>query len=136
MSSNDNTLAPHTPAPSTDVERASGRPASPPRVDIRETPAGTVLEADMPGLQPDDVELRLEENVLTLIGHTKPQDVGGHSLAYSEYVPGEYYRAFALSDAVDQAKIEATVTNGVLRVRLPKAEHTMPRAIPVTAAKS
>ena len=103
-----------------------------PRCDIYESKEGLVLLADMPGAAEDSVEVLFENGILTVTGHVGDPGVNDHELRTHEYRVGDYRRQFALSEAVDAAKIEASVASGVLRLELPKTEATKPRKIAVT----
>jgi len=102
------------------VERTRARLAFVPRVDIYDANDAIVLIADMPGVDETTVDLTLEKNVLSINGYVEPAQPEGYSLAYAEYRIGDYQRSFTLSNEIDQDAIEATVKNGVLRLRLPK----------------
>ena len=105
-----------------------------PAVDIFEHDETTVIMADMPGVAPDDVDVTLERQILTLRGKVKPYAPEGYRLLSSEYRVGDYIRVFTLSDEVDQAKIKAEFKNGVLRLELPRSPETQPKKISVKAA--
>lgn len=115
------------------VERTRTRRVFIPKVDIYEEGDTVYLLADMPGVNEESVDITLEKNILTITGlvDTEMEDYG---LAYSEYRVGDYERTFALSDEVDRNKIEATVSDGVLRLTLPKAEEAKARKIAVQSA--
>jgi HSP20 family protein len=117
----------------TGAERTRDRLAFVPRADVYETDDEIVVVADMPGVDANSVDITLEENVLTINGYVEPEPPEGHGLAYAEYRVGDYLRAFTLSDQIDRDGIEATVKDGVLRLRLPKAEAAKMRKIPITA---
>jgi len=104
------------------AERTRDRVAFVPRADIYETNEAIVVVADMPGVNESSVEIALEQNVLTINGYVEPSTVDGYHLAYAEYRVGDYQRSFTIPNKVDQEKIEATVSNGMLRLYLPKAE--------------
>ena len=104
-----------------------------PRADIIETGDSLTLIADMPGVSESDVEITLEKNVLTIQGQVSQPEHEGFTLVYSEYPEGSYERSFALSEDVDRDNIAATVSNGVLRLTLPKSTETAARKIPVHA---
>jgi HSP20 family molecular chaperone IbpA len=104
------------------AERTRERLAFVPRVDIYETDEETVLVADMPGVDENSVDITLENRVLTVKGYVDPVWPEGYALSYAEYRIGDFERSFTLTDAVDQAAIEATARDGVLRLRLPKAK--------------
>ena len=124
----------HTPAKSQETapaERAGERPVFTPYVDIYEDDDGLTLIADMPGVPPDGVDVRAEKETLTLYGHVPDMALEGGNPVYTEYRNGDYERAFTISHAVDCDKIEATMANGLLTVRLPKAERAKERKVPV-----
>ena len=104
-----------------------------PRVDILETEQEVLLLADLPGVKPTDVDVRFENGELTIHGRRTPSNAGKRRALW-EYEPAHYHRAFRLSEDVAADKIEAKLTNGVLTVRLPKAEAAKPRRIAVTGA--
>ena len=101
-----------------------------PEVDIFETADGYVLEAEMPGVSRDGLEISLEGNELTLVGHRRPEIATGQFLLRECQVVG-YRRVFELDPAIDTAKIAAQMEQGVLRLRLPKSEQVKPRKIQV-----
>jgi HSP20 family protein len=105
-----------------------------PRVDIYETDNDIVAVADMPGVDEKSIDITVEKNVLTIHGNAEPVVPENVSLAYAEYDVGDYERHFTLSNEIDQDKIEATVKNGVLHLRLPKAGPAKARKISVKAA--
>ena len=114
------------------TEQTRPGPVYKPAVDIYETDNGITLLADMPGVKGDNLEIDLRDGVLTLRGNVKLSARESESDVRREYNPGSYFRQFSLSDAIDQAKIEAKLKNGVLTLELPKAEAAQPRQIPVT----
>jgi HSP20 family protein len=101
-----------------------------PRVDILETEQEVLLLADMPGVRPTDVDVRFENGELTIHGRRQPANAGKRRALW-EYEPAHYHRAFRLSEDVAADRIEAELKNGVLTVRLPKAEAAKPRRIAV-----
>jgi HSP20 family molecular chaperone IbpA len=105
-----------------------------PRVDIYENKDALFLIADMPGVDEKTVEIELEKNLLTIIGHVENGRIKDAKMMYSEYEIGDYERVFTLSDEIDRDKIVATVKNGVLRLELPKAEKVKPKKIAIQAA--
>jgi len=103
-----------------------------PAVDIFETATEITVLADMPGVTSDHLEIDLRDGVLTLEGRVEPTRAEGQDVVISEYVEsGTFFRKFSLSDTIDQTKIDATLTDGVLRLRLPKVEKAQPRRIEV-----
>ena len=105
-----------------------------PAVDIFERDDTTVIIADMPGVEAGDIDVTLERQVLTLRGKVKPYAPEGYRQLSSEYRIGDYVRVFTLSDDIDQAKINAELKNGVLRLELPRSPETQPKKITVKAA--
>lgn len=121
-----------------DVSRGNGETATTalaftPAVDIFEKDETTVIVADMPGVAPDDVDVTLERQVLTLRGKVKTTAPDGYRRLSTEYREGNYARVFTLSDEIDQAKIKAEFKNGVLRLELPRAAEAQPKKISVKA---
>jgi HSP20 family molecular chaperone IbpA len=117
--------------PTTRME-ARPRPQVPP-VDIYETEQSIVMLADVPGVAEDGVDLTIDRGVLTLRARSRQTPPEGFEPIYQEYVPTDFERQFTLGDAIDSERISATVTNGVLRLELPKASRAVPRKIAVKA---
>jgi HSP20 family molecular chaperone IbpA len=103
-----------------------------PAVDIYETPEELVLMADLPGVGKDDLEVRVEEDVLTIRAVTKHSPPG--ETIWQEFELPNYFRQFELSEAIDQDKISADFKNGVLVLHLPKSQKARPRRIEVKVA--
>jgi HSP20 family protein len=104
-----------------------------PRVDIFETDTELVLFADLPGVSPQDIELRYERGELILRGKVTPPAAHGE-LVLQEYETGDYYRVFQIHETIDAGKIEAEFKNGVLTVHLPKQEAVKPKQVQVKTA--
>ncbi|MCD6265599.1 MAG: Hsp20/alpha crystallin family protein [Deltaproteobacteria bacterium] len=102
-----------------------------PAVDIFETDKGITLLADMPGVKAKDLNIDLHENVPTLDSDVKTPEGDSEVDVITEYRTGKYYRQFTLSQLIDQAKINAELKDGVLRLTLPKVEAATPRKIAV-----
>jgi HSP20 family protein len=103
-----------------------------PPVDIFETPDRIVLRADLPGLEQKDIELRVNDGILTLRGERRAEaDVKPDDFHRAERPHGPFVRSFSLPINVDQAGIRATQKNGVLEVILPKKQESQARAIKV-----
>jgi HSP20 family protein len=100
-----------------------------PPVDIFETEDTLIVVADLPGVDKDGVDLRVEDGVLTIKGKAKYNPPA--SILREEFNLQGYYRQFQLSDEVDQSKISAESKNGVLTITLPKAEKSKPKQIKV-----
>jgi len=105
-----------------------------PAVDIFETPEVLVLVADMPGVAANKVTVDLKDNHLVISGEVAPPFGPGETMLKAEYFTGDFQRDFQLGSMVDQAKIEATMKDGVLRLVLPKVEKAKPRKIEVKTA--
>lgn len=101
-----------------------------PRVDIVETEAELTLFAEVPGVRPEDVDLRYENGELLLHGRVRPAG-DQRALLLQEYEEGDFYRAFTIHESIDHGRIAAECKNGVLTVHLPKAEAARPRQITV-----
>ncbi len=105
-----------------------------PAVDIFETEHEITVLADMPGVKAGDLNIDLHENVLTLDSEVQSPEGSDEVDVLREYRTGRYYRQFRLSQIIDQAKIDAEMKDGVLRLRLPKVEAAKPRQIKVKVA--
>ena len=101
-----------------------------PQVNIFETKDGYVLEAEMPGVNKEGLEITLEDNELTILGHRVVETTPGEPL-FRERHAADYRRVFELDPAVDGSKISARVEQGVLTLTLPKSEKVKPRKIDV-----
>ena len=104
-----------------------------PDVDIFDTDTEITLLADLPGVTPDELTIDLRDNVLTLTGDGSSENPADEEPIYTEYQTGKYFRQFTLSEVVDQQKISAALTDGVLRLSLPKVAKATPRKIEVQA---
>lgn len=102
-----------------------------PAVDIYETDDSLVVVADMPGVKKDDLEISVENNLLTI--HARPGVAMDESALMREFSLGEYFRQFTLGDKVDRDRITASLDQGVLTLSLPRAEEAKPRLIKVKA---
>ena len=117
------------PAPAA-AEQTKNSAVFSPAVDIYQTEDGLVLMADLPGVAQEDLQVRLEDEVLTIEGDIKEDALPGSSLL-QEYQVGSYYRQFSISERIDRNRIEATLKNGELKLMLPKAESAKPHKIQV-----
>jgi HSP20 family molecular chaperone IbpA len=104
-----------------------------PAVDIFETDRELTLLADLPGVKKDGLKIDLDNNQLTIVGEVSTPEGSDEVDLLREYQTGRYFRQFAISDTIDQSKIEASLTDGVLRLDLPKVEAAKPRRIAVKA---
>jgi len=101
-----------------------------PEVNIYETKDGYVVEAEMPGVHKDGLEITLEDNEITLVGRRQNETVAGTPL-FRERVLADYRRVFEIDPAIDAGKISARMDQGVLTLTLPKSEEVKPRKIAV-----
>ena len=102
-----------------------------PAVDIFENSATITLLADMPGVAADDLKIDLDDDVLTITGRVRPPESNKETDVFREFRFGTFQRKFNLSESIDQERIEANLTNGVLRLQLPKVERAKARKIQV-----
>ena len=105
-----------------------------PLTDIVETDQGVSMMLEMPGVGSDDVEITLENRVLTIRGRVEPMPPENLELAYAEYDEGDFERAFTLSENFDPDRIEAEMRGGVLTLTLPRAPEAQPKRIAVKGA--
>ena len=106
-----------------------------PPVDIREQEQQFVLHADLPGVDPQHIDVTLEKGVLTIRGRRQLEArEEKNGLRRVERASGEFYRRFSLPDTADAQSVTARFTNGVLEVAIPKQAQVLPRRISVEAA--
>ena len=101
-----------------------------PEVNIFETKDGYVLEAEMPGVNKEGLEITLEGNEITIVGHRTDSAVAGQTL-FRESRSADFRRVFELDPAIDTGRIAAKVEQGILTLTLPKSESVKPRKISV-----
>jgi HSP20 family protein len=107
-----------------------------PAVDIYEQDGNIVLKAELPGVDAKNVDIRLENNVLTLRGERKlDNEVKKENYHRVERSYGSFTRSFTLPTVVDQEKIKADYSDGVLRLTLPKREEAKPKQISISVGK-
>lgn len=114
------------------AEQTHGGTLFTPRVDIYETEHELTLFADLPGVSPEDVDLRYENGELVLRGRVRQRAQPRNALL-EEYEEGDFYRAFTIHESIDSSRIAAECKKGVLTVHLPKAEAVKPRKIAIRA---
>jgi len=107
-----------------EIERASERAVYTPSVDIYEMDDHFLVVADLPGVDEKSVDITLEKRTLTINGRVADAMPEGFQLRHSEYGVSDYQRSFSLSEDVDDSNINATVKDGVLRLKLNKKEPT------------
>ena len=99
---------------------------------MREDTDSYVVEADVPGVDPKEIEITTENGALVIKGARNViEGESADGFKRTERVRGSFLRRFNLPEGVDESAIEATSENGVLRVKIPKQEKTEPRRIPV-----
>jgi HSP20 family protein len=105
-----------------------------PAMDLVETGEEFVLRADLPGLSEGDVNIELEDNVLTISGQRKAEHEEGKEGYYRvERASGSFSRSLTLPEGVDPEKVNAHFDRGVLEVRIPKPEQRKPRKVTISA---
>ena len=102
-----------------------------PNADIYETPNELKVVLEMPGIEKNNVEINIEDDVLHVEGRLDLSKYSGLQPLYTEYNVGHYARSFQLSRKIDQSKIDAEMKDGILSLTLPKAEEAKPRTIQV-----
>ena len=117
-----------------DASPSREEPALLPAVDVIEDATGITLYADLPGVPKERLDVRVEGETLLLDADlvlAVPQDM---QASHAEVQRTHYRRAFTLSRELDPGKVSAELSQGVLRLRIPKAEHAQPRRIAVQVA--
>jgi HSP20 family protein len=104
-----------------------------PEVDIQELKDSLKLWVDMPGVKQSDVEVSLNNGVLTIVGTVATEVYQNLTPVYTEYNIGNYFRQFELNEDIDSQRIQASMKDGVLELMLPKSERALPRQIEVKA---
>lgn len=104
-----------------------------PPVDVVEDASGITLYADLPGVSKDKLHLQVETDTLTIEGEMSLQMPGGMESTHVEVGSPRYRRVFTLSKELDTERVTAEFAQGVLKLRIPKAEHAQPRKIQIHA---
>jgi HSP20 family protein len=100
-----------------------------PAVNIIETEEGLILTADIPGATKENLDINVEKGILTISAPTIHNQLG--QPAYSEFELANYYRQFSIPESLDHEKAKADYANGILTLRVPKAEIAKPKKIEV-----
>lgn len=119
------------------VRRDGSEPETPalvPLVDVTEDDAGITLVTDLPGATREALSLNVDGDTLTIEAPITLEEPGELRAVYAEVRSGRYRRSFTLSRELDSTRIEASLKDGVLTLRLPKLEEARPRRIEVRAA--
>jgi HSP20 family protein len=115
-------------------ERVSEAPSLAPPTDIYETKDAIIMLLDMPGADPETLNVTLEQRVLAVSARSISTTPQGYTPVLVEYQDGNYGRSFTLSDLVDEEHIDAVFKDGVLRLTLPKVTPGPPKKITVKSA--
>jgi HSP20 family protein len=103
-----------------------------PAVDIYETPEAIVMQADLPGLRREDIDIQIQDNTLTLRGERRfAKDAQEENYLRIERAYGAFQRSFTLPATVHPEKVRAVFRDGILELTLPKAEETKPKKIAI-----
>ena len=102
------------------AESAVKQPVFLPNTDIWETKDQLVMVAEIPGADPESVDVSVDRNILRIAARCRMTAPSGYSLIHAEYRDGDYQRSFTLPSEIDANKIEATVKDGLLKLVLPK----------------
>jgi HSP20 family molecular chaperone IbpA len=112
-------------------ERTHDRPMFLPWVDIYESETGLVIAADLPGVNPDGLEVTLDKRVLSIYGRVDEGAPEGYSMVYREYEVGDFERQFTLSGDFNINGIEADLRDGMLHLAIPRAPEPEAKRIEV-----
>lgn len=113
---------------------AGRRAALVPAVDIVEDKQGVTVWADLPGVPKDKLDIRVHDGNLSIEGEAVVPTPAGMSVTHSEVRTSRYARAFSISPDLDTSKIDASLQDGVLTLRIPRREAALPRRIEVKSA--
>lgn len=102
-------------------------------VDVSSDDEAYVIRAAVPGLKPDEVDIQIHDDIVLVRGTSKAEEAEGREYLMRELCPADFERRLQLPEAVNAAKAEATIENGLLTLRLPFAEEAKPKTIKVRA---
>jgi HSP20 family molecular chaperone IbpA len=114
-----------------DPRRARNEQTLMPPVDVIEDASGITLYADLPGVTKENLDLNVEGDSLSIEGSVALDMPDALQASYAEVNSSRYRRVFTLSKELDPSKITAELAQGVLKLRIPKAEHAQPRRIEI-----
>jgi HSP20 family protein len=129
----ENTIAKPAVEEAAGAERTRSGRCYRPHVDILEQADELLVLADVPGADGEGIDVNFEDGTLTIHAPVDPRQDQQHEFLLHEYGVGDYCRSFRVSEAIDAGKITAAYADGVLTLRLPKAEAVKPRKIKVKA---
>jgi len=115
-------------------ETAGRRAALVPAVDIVEDEQGVTIWADLPGVPKDKLDIRVHDGNLSIEAQAVVPTPAGMNVTHSEVRTSRYARAFSISPDLDTAKIDASLQDGILMLRIPRREAALPRRIEVKGA--
>jgi len=124
-------IQPQENVPADEIERTRARRCFIPKADIYETEKEIIVLADIPATVDKKVDITLEKDILSISATINPVHTSGYDLTYAEYEEGDFQRSFRLSEEIDREKIEASVSDGVLRLSIPKVQGATARKITV-----
>lgn len=104
-----------------------------PPINVSETPDRVLVRAEVPGIKPKDLDIRVEANTLTIAGEREPEEDGSVSYHRREREWGAFRRSFSMPTRIDAEGVEARYVDGILTVLLPKAAEARPKQIAVQA---
>ena len=102
-----------------------------PTMNVYDDGESLIVQAEVPGIDPKDIDITVTNDTLTLKGERKLEAPEGVSYHRREREAGRFHRALTLPEPVDSTKVIATCTDGVLEIRMPRAEHARPRKVTV-----
>ena len=108
------------------------RPRRTPTVLLRETEDAILVDADLPGVKAEHLQISVDRGVLTVHGAVSEPGRAGFTQVHREYESADFHRTLTLPDNVDAAAISASTRNGVVTITLPKVKAAQPRRIAVT----
>ncbi|MGR9037923.1 MAG: Hsp20/alpha crystallin family protein [Gammaproteobacteria bacterium] len=124
----------HDTAASTETENKPNEAVMIPPVDVIEDSSGITLTADLPGVEKENLIMEVDANTLTIEGKLSLSAPENMEATHAEVSLPRYKRMFTLSKELDSEKISAEFKQGVLTLRIPKAQHLQPRKIPINVA--
>jgi HSP20 family protein len=116
------------------ADTARNEAALMPPVDVIEDAQGITLYADLPGVPKDKLDLHVDADTITIQGMVSLDVPDGVEVTHAEVSLPQFRRVFTLSKELDSGKVAAEFQNGVLKLRIPKAEHAQPRKVKIQVA--
>ncbi len=108
-----------------------------PPIDMYQTPNEVVIKASLPGVKPEDVDINIADDTLTIKGKTNgSEEVKGEDYLYREHHHGSFVRSIKIPHALQTDKAEATADDGILTITIPRAQEAKPKTIEVKAKKA